>query len=150
MKQLLYTPTDWRLIVAAIACVLLLFISAGALSPVNAQTRGESEPGMKGVQNVEASPSTYPKVSQLVAGGYSVVGPIPVKAYKGNTLTLYTGTDKKDITYDLRGKNLAVRDINNAKKSRSSIRQHTRVYVCVKGDDVLVYVLPPKEQDNEG
>jgi len=74
---------------------------------------------------------------------YSIVGPINVASVSSRDIVLRTAA--KNLGIDLTGKNVVVIDENSNPLTLSAVQKGTRVYVCRKGNNVVVVVLPDSE-----
>jgi hypothetical protein len=72
--------------------------------------------------------------------GYAVVGPVGVVAMNTDTLTLRN--PYKDMTLSLRGQTLVVMTPDARPLSRGAVVTGSNVYVCRKGLETAVIVLP--------
>ena len=86
-------------------------------------------------------------VMEYIAEGYSAMGPIQVLSADAKSLTLYS--QPKNVTVNLQGRALSVRDLTGNKLALTDLKKGTRVYVLQKAKEVLIVVLPPKEVRND-
>ncbi|MEW6348050.1 MAG: hypothetical protein AB1646_03255 [Thermodesulfobacteriota bacterium] len=139
---------------ALIACVVIAAAVLWACEPVAwAQRSKESqvEPDMKLQVPKQDDPykGGFQPVAKLWAQGYKVVGPMQVSEFTGQGLSLFAG-GKKELTFNLTGKDLTVYDKNSNKITSSSIVPKAYVYVCQKDNTVTVFVMPEKSKTTAG
>ena len=77
---------------------------------------------------------------RFIDASYSVAGPLSVVQITPDSLTLRN--PYKDTVLSLRGQNLAVMDENAQPLAESDIATGSTVYVCRKGEQMAVIVLP--------
>ncbi|AFM26573.1 hypothetical protein [Desulfomonile tiedjei] len=121
---------------------------SGAASPLL-----DSEPGPG-----ERTPPKPPEISKvpplfmttlalLSKKGYGIVGPVQVIKIESNSLSLFTLKKEPDVL-DLNGKQLAIKNSENKDLLLSEIQQFSKIYICRKGNEVIILVLPAKENKN--
>jgi hypothetical protein len=117
-------------------CFLILGLYAGsaawAAAPSAQTTQGQTT-------SSQAATSTTSAITPYVAAAYSIVGPSIVTSVTTKSITLSAGQTSLGI--DLTGKNVVVIDQNSKALTLSALRKGTRVYVCRKGNDVVIVVL---------
>lgn len=87
-------------------------------------------------------------VKKLLKEGYSVDGPTQVVEVGKASITLFA-VQKKNLTIDLNGKKVYVRDYKNSDLLLSDIPKGSKVYTCIKGENVVIFVLEKKEKSND-
>ena len=124
---------------------LLMGVSGGIASFVLGQPIASGEV----VESDNSVATVHAEVTQLAASGYAVVGPQVVKSFSGETLVLFPVG--REVTFQLKGKNLIVKDQQLNEISASAIVPGARVYVCAQKTatpdsselNVIVIVLKP-------
>jgi hypothetical protein len=116
----------WSLIPLALAVVIVL----GGLLDSGASTAQFS----RRFQSIQDLARSY------IDSGYAVVGPIGVVAINAETLTLRN--PYKDMTLSIRGQTVVVMGSDARPLSRSALVTGSNVYVCRKGSETAVILLP--------
>jgi hypothetical protein len=93
-------------------------------------------------------PPGNPEIAKLAKQGYAVLGPYQVSSVSRKTISLYTGQDKP-IEINLQGKRVIVKTLSGTVTGFGQIKKAPRVFVCTKGKEVQIYVLPAKEARND-
>lgn len=131
---------------AVLAAVLsIAFGVFSGVAPTSAYGQGEPRQGVT-QDNVKPEAFQYVNVSELVRNGYTVAGPYYVTSVSRKSLVLYTGIEKHDIEMDLERKKVTVRDTTGKSAGFGRVKAKSRVIVCTKATEVLIYVLPAKEE----
>lgn len=140
------------LILPGLLCLLVIPLLAGssawAASPAGPTMLAQAAPSQaqpsKGKTKTlilpQPAPSPTSPITQYVAQAYSIVGPVNVSVVTPRAITLYIGSS--DLGIDLTGKNVVVIDQNSQALNLSAVQKGTRVYVCRKGNNVVVVVVP--------
>jgi hypothetical protein len=117
-------------------CVLILCPFNGSHSWA-ATSEGQTTQGQTTSSQTTTSASS--PITPYVAAAYSIVGPTTVTSVAPKSITLSAG--QTDLGIDLTGKNVVVIDQNSKALTLSAVKKGTRVYVCCKGNNVVVVVL---------
>lgn len=127
----------WSARVTLIPIVVLCFASLLLVgSRCWSASEGESES-----KTVAAVPWVQGEVMKYAAKRYAVVGPATVSSVDPTLLALFTGLKPIQISLDM--KKMTVRNHDGKKVSLETIKKGNRVYVCRKGNEVIILVLEP-------
>lgn len=122
-------------------CFLVLGLFTG--SPAwAAASEGQTTQGQ--TTSSQTTTSTTSPITPYVAAAYSIVGPTTVTSVAPKSITLSAG--QIDLGIDLTGKNVVVIDQNSKALTLTAVKKGTRVYVCRKGNNVVVVVLQDAAQ----
>ncbi len=139
---------EW-LILAGLVCFLAVPVfaasSAWAVSSAGQSMLAQAAPGRATPSPGTTQAPTGPQppaspITPYVAMAYSIVGPIDVALVSTQGIVLHTGA--KNLGIDFTGKNVVVLDQNSNPLTLSAVQKGTWVYVCRKGNNVVVVVLP--------
>jgi hypothetical protein len=115
---------------AALCIASVVF--GGSLCWGKTDSEGASKPATKVKPYMEKIGGHYPD-------GYSVRGPISVMKLDPDGLILRGAV--KPVFVKLKGKSLIVKNEQAQQISKDNIKEGSRIYVCIKGSKVIVYLL---------
>lgn len=122
-----------------------------AQSPSNPSEEPGVAPSSKPVPP-EPEPANMAYISRslkkLIKEGYVVDGPTEVFEVGTDSITLFTGK-KKNLTVELSGKKVLIKDYQGNTISLSNIQPKMKIYTCRRADNVTIFVLAKKEARND-
>jgi hypothetical protein len=125
-------------------CFMVTF--SGATSPLL-----DSEPGpgertpVKPPEISKLPPVIDATVTLLSKNGFSIEGPIQVTKVGPSSISVFVGKGK-DIEIGLSGKQVSIKNSENKNTLLSDIKPLDKVYICRKGNEVIILVLPKREE----
>jgi hypothetical protein len=124
----------------AFVVLCLLFGSPVYAASPTGQTTSTQTTAAKGVKSSSDQVVAPGPITPYVSQGYSITGPVYVSAISPQSIGLNKG--RGNVGIDLLGKSVSVIDQNYKPLTLSAVKKGSRVYVCRKGNSVVVMVIP--------
>ncbi|AFM26501.1 hypothetical protein [Desulfomonile tiedjei] len=130
--------------------VLLLCVTASTLTAATPDRNNTPDSGYNSTQTPQDSAAASlleAALTLLLKHGYSIEGPVQVSKVGPSSLTIFTGK-AQNVEILLAEKRVTIKNSENKDMTLSEIKQFSKVYICRKGDEVVILVLPNKESRN--
>lgn len=126
-------------------------LAVTAMLPWVASSVAKEPPLVLAQQAVETTPGLSPEAElagRFMGEGYLVTGPARLAKYTSTAIYLVSGT-RRAHAIPLTSGRLAVMDGSGKVLTASALQPNTLVYVCQKGQNVAVIVLPAEEDKKD-
>jgi hypothetical protein len=123
---------------AGLSLMLVVALCFASLLLVGSRCWSASE-GESGLKTAAATRWVQGEVMKYAAKRYAVVGPLSVSSVDPTFMGLFTGLKPMQIRLDK--KKVTVKDHDGKKVSLEAVKKGNRVYVCRKGNEVIILVL---------
>lgn len=138
------TFTRGWLSVFLVLCFAVTFSGAASLQLDSEPGPGERTP-VKPPEISKLSPVIGATVTLLSRNGFSIEGPIQVTKVGPSSISVFVGKGKSN-EIGLSGKQVSIKNSENKNTLLSDIQPLDKVYICRKGNEVIILVLPKKEE----
>jgi hypothetical protein len=92
------------------------------------------------------SPFLSTTLTLLSQRGFSIEGPIQVSTVGSSSISIYVGKSKY-LEIGLSGQQMTIKNSDNKEMLLSDIKPLDKIYICRKGNEVVILVLPPKKEE---
>jgi hypothetical protein len=133
----------WLTVFVAL-CFLVTLAGATSLLLDSEPGPGERTP-TKPPEISKLSPLIGATVTLLSKNGFSIEGPIQVTKVGPSSISLFRGKGK-DVEIGLSGKQVSIKGSEDRNMLLSDIKPLDKIYLCRKSNEVVILVLPKKEE----